>query len=386
MNKNILMSTILLACGLTAAAQETAEYENVFEPHWTLGAQVGGQYTLGELSFGDLLSPTLQLSGEYKFSPVFGVRGAIGAYQSKAGLKAKLYSGNSYENFERDWKYNYIAPNVDLTVDLSNLICGYNPERTVSVGAFVGIGLNVAFSNDEANDVANELQARCGTLYPNYSTSNSKLQNLGNLWDGTKVRLLGRAGLYGDYRINDKWKVGLEVNANVLNDNYNSKDAGNSDWYFNALVGVKYTLGKTHSKRAIQKPEPQIVERVVERVVEKPVEKVVEKKVADALRVDVFFTISSTKITASEQLKVKEMADYLKKHPDAKVEISGYADKGTGNSKLNMSLSEKRANIVAEALQKLGISSSRITKSPKGDNVQPYSINDLNRVSICIAQ
>ena len=126
---------------------------------------------------------------------------------------------------------------------------------------------------------------------------------------------------------------------------------------------------------------------MVEKVVEKPVEKTVEIKKADPLRRDVFFTIKSTEVTTAEMIKVQEIATYLKENPNAKVTITGHADKGTGNSKINHTLSVKRADIVAKVLQeKFGISSDRIIKEAKGDTVQPYDIEVLNRVSICIAK
>ena len=55
------MSSLLAMGCLTASAQKEAKTEYVFTPHWYLQAQVGGQYTLGELSFKDLISPNAQL-------------------------------------------------------------------------------------------------------------------------------------------------------------------------------------------------------------------------------------------------------------------------------------------------------------------------------------
>ena len=65
---------------------------------------------------------------------------------------------------------------------------------------------------------------------------------LGNIRDGTKTRLTGRFGFDVNFNVTDRLQLGLEANANFLNDNYNSKKAGNADWYFNTLVGVKYAF------------------------------------------------------------------------------------------------------------------------------------------------
>jgi outer membrane protein OmpA-like peptidoglycan-associated protein len=129
---------------------------------------------------------------------------------------------------------------------------------------------------------------------------------------------------------------------------------------------------------------------VVERVVEKPVPVPVEKKEEakrEPLRRDIFYTISSVQIPASEQSKVQEVADYLKKYPEAKVTVTGYADKGTGNHTINERLANNRANTVVNALvNQYGISKSRITSISKCDEEQPYAENDKNRVAICIAE
>lgn len=58
--KSILLSSILaLGCTAVSAQDKTVE---VFNPHWYGQVQIGGQYTLGEIGFGKLLSPNAQLA------------------------------------------------------------------------------------------------------------------------------------------------------------------------------------------------------------------------------------------------------------------------------------------------------------------------------------
>ena len=105
------------------------------------------------------------------------------------------------------------------------------------------------------------------------------------------------------------------------------------------------------------------------------------------MRRDIFFLINKTDIRESEALKVKEIAHYLIKYPKAKVVVTGYADAGTGNDKINDRLAAGRADAVVKSLQEqYGIESSRISYDSKGSRVQPFSDNDMNRVSICIAE
>ena len=371
--KNIILSSLALAASLSATAQN-AKTEYVFNPHWYVQGQVGGQYTLGEGSFGDLFSPNVQVSAGYNLTEVLGFRAGVNAWQSKGAWDGM---GKSQDY---DWKYSYVAPNVDVVANLSHLIGGYNPERLFNVSVFAGIGMNIAFHNDEANEVNGLLQA-----------GESDYQSLRNLWDGTKVRFQGRFGAIGDFRINDKFSVGLELQANILNDNYNSKKASNADWYFNGLVGVKYNFGKTYSKRAakvVELENTNVQERVVEKIVEKQVPGPIrEIKVVEPLRQDIYFTISSNRVSLTEMQKVESLAAYLKKYPESKVTVTGYADKGTGNPTINMKISKKRAQVVADTLiNEFGIDASRIVVDAKGDTEQPHKEQVLNRVSVCIAQ
>lgn len=378
MNFKKTLLTVLMAAGCTAAMAQQTTTETVFNPHWYVGGQIGAQYTLGEVSFGDLVSPNAQISAGYNFTSLWGARVGLNMWQSKGG--SKLSNGQKY-----DWKYNYVAPMIDGTLNLTNLFGGFKADRLVDVTLFAGIGANIAFNNDEAWDVEKTIM---GTHFP---TANPDTKFLRNIWDGSKTRFVGRLGVDVDFKVCERVAVGLELSANTLSDHYNSKRAGNSDWYFNGLVGAKVNLGKTTAQKTVP-AKVQIVEKVVEKIVEKPVEKVVYRdriveKPVEPLRREIFFTIRATQIVKQEMPKVEEIANYLKANPNAKVVITGYADKGTGNEKINMTLSEKRAKVVADTLKsKFGISESRITFEAKGDKDQPFSENAKNRVSICIAK
>ena len=205
-------------------------------------------------------------------------------------------------------------------------------------------------------------------------------------WDGTKVRFVGRVGAYVDFNVSRRVALGLELNCNATSDHYNSKKAGNADWYFNALAGVKVRLGKLAKKPAA---EPIVVEKIVEKIVEKPVEKVVYKEPEapkrESMRRDIFFTLRGSDVSRTEMAKVEDVVAYMNKYPETKVSVTGYADKGTGNPKLNVGYAQRRAEVITNLLvNKFGIDRSRIMMDSKGDTVQPYEQNDLNRVTICI--
>ena len=380
--KKILFSMLLAAGCLSASAQEpeTETYET-FNHHWFLQAQGGAQYTLGEVKFGKLISPYAQIAAGYQFTPVWGLRLAVNGWQSKAG--SNLSKGKYY------WKWNFITPTIDVNCDLTNWIGGYK-KRLVGVGLIAGLGANIGFNNDEAmNTVHPQMQADHG--FP----AGSDVAYLRLLWDGTVARFTGRVGAYLDFHVHPRVDVGIEVTANTLKDSYNSKKAGNSDWYVNALAGLRINLGKV--TKTVTKEKPDCGERIVEKIVEKPVEKIVEKivyrepektasRAREQIRREIFFPIRGSQITDDDMQKINDIAAYIQKYPDAKVTVTAYADKGTGNAKLNKMYSERRAKTTTQLLIKKGIAASRITSSAKGDTEQPFAENDKNRVSICIAE
>lgn len=384
--KNLFMTSMLFLGALAAQAQEqpqgTTRYD--FQPHWYLQLQpVGGQYTLGEVDFSDLASYNVQGALGYQFNPVVGLRLAVNAWQSKAGIELDNASF-AIDNYKETWKWTYVAPSFDVMFNLSNLACGFNPHRVFTLGAFFGAGVNIAFSNDEAQDAEKRLQAY---LSNNPFRAWDRTQNMRYLWDGSKVCLFGQAGLTGDIRLSDAVSLNLEVNANLLSDKYNSKKAGNADWYFNALAGLKINLGKTYTKTFVPGPEPQVI------YVEKEPEPVVAPVVAPAepkiepIRRDVFFTINSSVISSIEAQKVRDIGTYMLKYPKSKVVLTGYADVGTGNNQINDRLAAQRADAVVTALKtQYGISADRISYDSKGSRVQPFPENDMNRVTICIAE
>ena len=368
--------TVALA-SLSTAAMAQATYtdkdgnEYTFKKHAFLDLQGGAQYTLGEAKFGDLISPNVQLGIGYQFTPVFGMRLQANGWQSKGGWNGYKATKDGTP-YTADYKFKYVAPGLDFMFNLSNLFCGWNPNRVFNATAFIGGGANFAWGNDEVNEIAANIKDQRSYL-------------LEYLWDGTKVRPFGRAGIDLEFKVSKAVSIMIEGNANFTSDKYNSKKAGNADWYFNALAGLRINLGKSHTKAEPVKEAPVPVQEYV-KPEPKPQPKVEEKKVEE-IRRDVFFVINSNKIASNEESKIKEVVDFLNANPDAKVVVTGYADAGTGNDRINDRISAKRAAAVVKVLkEKYGIEESRITEDSKGARVQPFSENDKNRVSIMVAK
>jgi outer membrane protein OmpA-like peptidoglycan-associated protein len=341
------------------------EVTQKFKSHAFINLQGGAQYTLGEAKFKDLISPNVQAAIGYQFTPVFAARIQANAWQSKGGWSAT--TNESLKNY----KYKYVAPGIDFMFNLSNLFCGWNPDRVFNVTAFLGGGANIAFDNDEVNEVAKAVGADLGQYELEY------------VWDGTKVRPFGRAGLQLGFRLSDAVHFLIEGNANILSDKYNSKKAGNPDWYFNALAGFRINLGKS---RLVETHDIYRDVVVYDTIYKEVVVDDGSDRIAEDIRRDVFFQRNKTNIEETEVIKIKDIADYLNKYPRATVSIKGYADAGTGNDRINDRLAQQRADVVVKSLiEDYGISADRISYDSFGARVQPFTENDLNRVSICIA-
>ena len=360
MKKRVLI-LVLFCLALTGAKAQTTRDSVAFQPHWFVQPQVGVGYHVGEAKFSKLLSPTAALSVGRQFSPAFGLR--LGA----SGWQARNWQTHPVA----EYKWNYVQANLDATLSLTNLIWGWNPDRKWNVYGLAGVGLNIAFKNDDANCLA----------AMNESAGIPALANGGfeKLWDGTKLFPAGRIGAGIEYALSERVALGLEYNANVLPDKWNSKKgkSDNLDWQQNLLVGVKIALGKTRKHITIEEPvpvvepEPVVEDKKPEPIVEKPKPVVVETKtvvetVPDMPEVKVYFAANSSTLTPAESEKLQPVVDYLKKYADKNVIISGYASTD-GQRAYNQRLSNRRAKAVEKWLIDNGIDASRIKAEGKGE-------------------
>ena len=347
MKKALLVLSSFLALTFSVNAQQ-------FFPDWYIGVKGGIGETIGETKWQELLSPAAAINVGYQFTPVFGLRGDISGWQAKGFLPV-------YKDL---YKFNYAQAALDATFDLANLFAGYK-ERLVNPYVFIGAGANYRFNNDEANAIASHFYK------DNY------------LWDGGKISVLGRAGLGIDFRLSDAVALELEAAANGYSDHFNSKVGDIFDYQINALAGLKFNFGAAKKKAAaLAAAEAEAARLAAERAAQEAA----ARARARAITENVLFVIDQWKIRPSEQEKIDRVVNIMKQYPEAVVTISAYADKQTGNPRWNMTLSQHRAEFVAEALKAAGIAANRITTEYFGDTVNPFETAPENRVSVLVTR
>lgn len=355
-----------MALSVLVAGAVSAQKEGMLRSYSYVEAQGGVQMTATNAPMDKLITPTAALSFGHYFTPAVGARLHVNAWQSKAGI----INGEYY-------KWNYVTPDLDLMLNLSNIIC---PGKTHPLNVILlgGVGLNYAWDNDELKAL------------------NADPREVPLMWDKNRLSHNLRAGLRLETNPAKPLGLSLEVNANSLDDRFNSKTNDSDDWMFTAMLGVSFRFGhkycqckKAPEPAPVVKPEPKpepkpvVVEKKTEpKPVVKTEKKAVVKQEAVKLHKEVFYQIreNTNELPASV---IKEVADFMKNHKDAKISIVGYADKGTGNAQLNKMYAQKRAQQFKDDLvKKYGCDAARISVDSKGDTVQPFAENDKNRCVI----
>lgn len=354
--KFILASAaILFSCAANAQENDKGELKS----YNFIEVQGGIQTTLTDAKMDKLITPVGAFSIGHYFTPAVGARLHVNGWQAKGGFNDLGF-----------YKWNYLTTDLDLLVNLTNLFSksksGSHPLNVILLG---GIGLTDSWGNDEANLMA----------------SATPSLNMPLVWDGNRLSHNIRAGLRLETNVTKPVGVSLEVNANSLDDRFNSKMNDADDWQLTAMLGISFRFGHKYKKPApvvVEEPAPVVVEE------KKPEPKVITvidtiyKKVPVTLHEEKFYNIRESDAQA-KNAQTDRIADFLNTYPEANITIVGYADKGTGTPAINKMYAQKRADAMKQDIvNKYNIKESRIITDSKGDTVQPFAENDKNRCVI----
>lgn len=364
-NNNKTMKKLFIFMAATLMTLSTANAQDnekgKLKSYNFVEAQGGVQFTSTDAKIDKLLMPTAGFSIGRYFSPAVGLRLHVNGWQTKGG----------FDQLDQYYKFNYITTDADLLLNLTNLFSKrYNHAlNLILVGGF---GLTNAWNNDQLK-----------TITAQHQDLNTQLA-----WDKNRLSHNIRAGLRLETNVTKPLGLSLEVTANSLSDRFNSKANTSDDWMFTAMLGLSIRFGHkyagpTYITKLIDVVDSVWVDEPTTIMVKekKPVVKMEQKRIEEV----VFFNIRESEADAAQGIDqaIKKIADLMKTSDDANFTVTGYADKGTGNPKLNKMYALKRAQGVTDKLiNEHGIDASRVKSDSKGDTVQPFEENDKNRCVI----
>jgi hypothetical protein len=353
MKKNALLAVVLLLLGAA-----TPLHGQRWTSHSFAETQAGLQFTATDAPMDKLTTPRAAFALGHYFTPIVGARLHLSASEAKSGFK----------DLAQYYKWKNITPSMDLMIHLSNLL-GANQNRALNLIVLGGVGLSYAWDNDEL--------AALGVAP----------QRVPLRWDSNRLSHNLRAGLRIETNQRKPFGLSLEVDANSIGDRFNSKSNDADDWQFTAMIGLNYRFGYKGRKRAPVAREEivtiwkDVPEEIVE-YVDIPVEGLANMRI----RREVFYDIRVSDNEDAEKAQ-KEVFQFMNEYEKVRVTITGYADIGTGNERLNMMYSQRRAeNFKKELVEKFGCDPEAISVDWKGDTVQPFEENDKNRCVIVEAE
>ena len=366
------LMTILAFAGLTitALAQETVSTKkysvatNSFWSNWFV--QVGGDYNAWYSNQEHGLG--LDNGNHYglfaKQRRTFGTSVAVGKWFSPGfGLRTKLQLGKAKKvGMVGVSKLDYWTLNEHLLFNMSNLLCGYNPDRVWNVTPFIGGGVT---RNESISLYAMQLSVGINSSW--------KLS-----------RLLDLYAEVGWNRMEEDFDGYEGYNQRAKHHRYGWEDKDNNLY---TEIGLTFKLGKsgwnktpdtdalkTMSQSQIDDLNNKIKnandegDRLRKELAQAPKDDVQTKSIKEfiAMPISVFFNINRTELARLKDLvNVRALAKYAVEN-NSRMLVTGYADSATGTPAINQRLSEARAKRLVDELVKMGVNRSNISVAAGG--------------------
>ena len=365
-----IVSIMLAGLALTATAQTKEKYyseknkDNIF-----VSAGVGAQACMNPDNFdygiADAITPLIHISVGKLFNPIWGVRGQV------AGLWSTLYSerGQISGTYAEYKNKKYFTLHADAMYNLSNSICGYNPDRLFTLSVFAGPGL---------------------TFSKAYG-------------DQEKVNALinGSVGLMGQFNVSKYLDINIEARGDISPSIFGNYSSAYTEGAVSLTAGVTYTFGgkkfvscgakvnqnainnEVNKYRSeLEQAQTELANAKNAMTSVKPETKEVVKEIEVAGPRAIFFKIGSARIDDYGMVNIQLAAKTLKANPDKKYKVAGYADKATGSASFNQKLTEKRAQAVYDALIAEGVNKDQLELVGFGGTANMFGKDYLNRVVI----
>ncbi len=361
------------ALAVSASAQTVTE-SKTFD-NWYIGINGGVETKTTHSRWMKNLNSNAGLRIGRWFTPVFGLAAESNVYF------------NDHNAYASKTVVRYMNTSLIGTVNLSNWFGGYKGEpRTFEIIPVYGFGWAHSFGTG-FNDGKewNALTSKAGIDFA-FNLGSSKAWQV-YIEPSMNWALNGDGYEPVEYNIN---KSGFQVNVGVVYKFKNSngthnftiaqlRDQNEIDGLNSQINSLRNDLNGKDSELAAKDKQIQDLQNALDECNSKP--KYEKPATATNLQPTVLFRQGKAVVDKSQMPNIELIAQYMKNHPEANVEIKGYASP-EGNKDFNQALSQKRADAVKNVLVKnYKISADRLTAKGMGATDKLFKQVEFNRVS-----
>lgn len=369
----------------SVSAQKTAVTANKAGDNWYVGINAGAATPMqkwGDSGFFKGFAPKLGVRVGKNLTTVFGLAADADIYFGSKTDSKSMLGTKTFVN----------AMNLDLlgTFNLMNAFAGYKGEpRSFEIIALGGFGWSHQFGVSKVNAINSKialdfaLNLGADKAWQVYIEPAAvfglwnKNGGVGTQFGGDDFKFDSRNGIL-------QLSAGVNYKFGTSNGTHNFavqqlRDQAEID-ALNAQINDARRA--CDEKCAARDAEIARLKKALQDCENKPAQ-VVEKKPATVtnLQPTVLFRQGKSTIDAAQYAPIELIAHYMKNHPEAKIEIKGYASP-EGKAEFNQKLSEKRAEVVKKVLvKKYKIAADRLTTVGCGATDKLFEQVEFNRVA-----
>ena len=329
--------------------------------------------------------PNLGVRLGRNFTPVFGLAAESNIYFKEVGRK----QGGLHKT---GTAVNGINTSLLGTVNLTNWVGGYKGEpRCFEVSAVYGLGWGHVFSNAaDYNDNMNMFTSKAGLDFA-FNLGKAKAWQLyvepsmnwalnGNGYEGVKYDI-NRAMFQVNVGLVYKFKNSNGTHNFTLATGRAQAEVDALNAQINSLREQNATLTSKdeQNQKNLSAKDAEInnLKKALDECNKRPA----KTATATNLQPTVIFRQGKSVVDPAQVASIELIANYMKNHKDANVEIKGYASP-EGSKELNQRLSEKRAEAVKDILvKKYKISANRLKTTGMGATDKLFEQVEFNRVA-----
>ena len=390
--------TLCAAAALAVSASAQTVTESKTFDNWYIGINGGlatgihpSQLGCGGSWAKDITPNSGIRVGRY-FTPVFGLAAESNVYF--ADLHHTGRTGNNLFANVTNTLITSMNTSLIATVNFSNWFGGYKgAPRTFEVSGVYGLGWGHVFGGEDGARYAKNWNT-CDKV--DFLTSKAGVDfafNLGKakawqiyiepavIWnlEGAQKGVRYDAN-YADFQLN----AGVVYKFKNSNGTHNFtvaqlRDQSEIDGLNAKINDLRNDLNGKDSELAAKNKRIADLQNALDECNKKP--KYVKPATATNLQPTVLFQQGKSNVEKSQMPNIELIAQYMKNHPEANIEIKGYASP-EGPKELNQKLSEKRAEAVKNVLvKKYKIAANRLTTKGMGATDKLFKQVEFNRVS-----